>query len=456
MADQFCRIVDTTVCNGTLGSDATQSAFTTDANTSFVVRSICVSDSQTNANLCSNIVAVMDGHTVDGTKSFIVPPSSTVCIKDTSGNYPITYGCLELFGHMCPAFCGSCNPTISTCTVNSVQSGTSTVNNIEVQSCFCCNLNCNASDYDMHFFTTNRCALVHLRHDGNSVHCLRIYQYGCNVPKLVLSTAYYPIVVSGGMVAVAFCCCLEIYHTEACSKVSQTQYQCLKNMCNFLQTYAATSYSRVGLSGQEHPTCEGCRAAIVWKGGPSACPVTLFAFNICDTGTCIASQLLFCAGGTTILNSEDSNGATCWGALANSSMWLGAYYSKKCSSFIGVAHSCDCVSFAVPGEAVGSPIGYTKSLPSPFNSSSARHLVSQGSIWSGGKSNCEFISSDLDDILTNGASAAVTCYYNYGCCGYIYDAATVVAMKKSFDAADPADFDIDPTTKVSMYGIKST
>ena len=38
MADQFCRIVNTTLTDSTLGSDASQSILTTDANTSYVIR----------------------------------------------------------------------------------------------------------------------------------------------------------------------------------------------------------------------------------------------------------------------------------------------------------------------------------------------------------------------------------------------------------------------------------
>ena len=97
MADTFCRILDTTVCDNTLGSDACQAGFTTDANTSFVVRAICTTPNCTGTKLCFNIKASMDGHDIDGSKSFIVPPSSTVTVRDTSGNYPLTYRCIDLF-----------------------------------------------------------------------------------------------------------------------------------------------------------------------------------------------------------------------------------------------------------------------------------------------------------------------------------------------------------------------
>ena len=455
MADQFCRIVDTTVTDATLGSDNEQSVLTTDANTSFVVRNVYSTSTETNTNLCSNVVATMDGHTLDTTQSFIVPPNSNLCVKDTSGNFPLAYGCIELFGMMCAEFCNSCNPVISACTVNSVISGTTTVND-ELACCACCFIFCSPDSFDMHFFTTNRCALVHVRHDGNSVHCFRIYTNGCNVPKFDQGTSYCPVVVSGGLLAVGTCCCVRIYNPEACSKVTQSHYQCNKCMCNFLGNYQPTSYSRIGMSGQEHPTCEGCRAAVMWKGGAAARYTSFFAFNICDSGSCIASEKIWCKTNTTILDSEAASTCTGFACLANSNFFLGAYYSARCSAFVAVAYSCECISFALANGSPSDVLAYNRQLPSVFQASSPRILVSQGKIWSGRTTNCQFVSVDLDDILVNSAAASVTCYYGYPCHNCIAQGGAVVAMKKDFPSPDPSSFDVNPTTKVTMYGIKST
>ena len=97
MADQFCRIVDTTVTNNTLGSDAAQTILTTDANTSYVIRDIYKTDSDTSDTFCMKFDIEMDGQKVhtdlatSASGSLIVPPSTTVCIKDTTGNYPLEY-----------------------------------------------------------------------------------------------------------------------------------------------------------------------------------------------------------------------------------------------------------------------------------------------------------------------------------------------------------------------------
>ena len=457
MADQFCRIVDTTVTDATLGSDAEQSVLTTDSNTSFVVRNMYSTSAETNANLCSNIVATMDGHTIDTSQSFIVPPSSNLCVKDTSGNFPLQYSCLELFGHMCAGFCGSCNPVISSCTINSVTSGTPVVN-LQLACCACCNIFCSPCNFDMHFFTTNRCALVHLRHNGNNDHCFRIYENGCNFPKYDNGTGYCPVVVSGGLLVAGAECCISVFNPEACSKVSQAQYFCCKTMCNFLaDSQAPTSYARIGMSGQEHPTCEGCIAIVLWKGGAAACCTSFFAFNTCETGPCINSTKIWCKSNSNIYDSEASS-TTCTGfnCLANSNFFLGAYYSARCSAFVAVAYGCDCISFALSNGSPSEVLAYNRQLPSTFAVSGARILVSQGKIWSGRTTNCQFISADLDDILVNSSAASVTCYYEYPSYTCITPGGAVVALKKDFPSPNPSNFTLDPTAKVTMYGIKST
>lgn len=97
MADQFCKIVDTTITDSTMGSDATQSIITTDASTSFIIRDLHKTDSCCNTTFCNKFDIKMDGHTVlsnfcnEATGTMIVPPSTTVCVTDTTGNYPLSY-----------------------------------------------------------------------------------------------------------------------------------------------------------------------------------------------------------------------------------------------------------------------------------------------------------------------------------------------------------------------------
>ena len=85
MADTFCRIVDATVCNDSLGSDAAESVLTTDANTSFVIRDVYKEDSCTTDAFKATFDLEMDGQkihkslTSSASGSIIVPPSSTLC-----------------------------------------------------------------------------------------------------------------------------------------------------------------------------------------------------------------------------------------------------------------------------------------------------------------------------------------------------------------------------------------
>jgi len=458
MADTFCRIVDTTVCDNTLGSDACQAGFTTDSSTSFVVRAVCTTPNCTGTNLCFNIKASLDGHDIDASKSFIVPPSSTVTIKDTSGNYPLTYRCLDIFPFICETFCGTCAPVIQTCTVNDVTSGTPTAT-AELTCCACCNFFCSHSNRDMYFKTSNRCSSVHLRHDGNSVHCIRIYKEGNGQPCFDTSTNYCPITFGGGAVGIFNCCDLCILNTQDCSLVNQNHYTCCRRMCNHLGSdYTATSYARAGLSGRtDHPTCEGCRAALVWKGGAVGCVMSAFTFNLCDSGQCIASQLLWKKAPCFIYtNSTDSTTKTCFDKLAGSAFYLGIYYSERCSCWTSVAYSCEFISFVFPTGDVCCPFGFDQNLPTSF-SSGIRPFVNEQSIWSAGRKICNVISASLDDIMANGGDATVTCYYSYPCCDCMKNPGSAVPIISAFAGTpNPDNFDVDPTVKVTMYGFKST
>ena len=457
MADTFCRILDTTICDNTLGSDACQAGFTTDANTSFVVRAVCVTPNCTSSSFCYDVKASMDGHDIDGSKSFIVPPSSTVTIKDTSGNYPLTYRCLDIFPYICCAFCNTCAPVIQACTVNDITSGTPSVST-ELTCCACCNFFNSPANRDMYFKTSNRCAAVHLRHDGNSEHCVRIYKCGCNVPCFDTGTGYCPITFGGGAVGIFNCCDLCILNTQDCSLSTQTHYSCCRRMCNHLGSdYTASSYARAGLSGRtDFPGCEGCRAAIVWKGSAVGCVMSAFTFNLCDSGQCINSELLWKKAPCFIYQAGTTT-KICFDKLAGSTYYLGIYYSTRCSCWASVAYSCEYMSFVFPTGDVCCPFGFDKTLPAVFNTGGVRPFVNERSIWTAGRGSCKVMSAGLDDIMANGSEATVTCHFSYDCCSCIQTAGSAIPIVSSFSGTpNPDNFDIDPTAKVTLYGIKST
>ena len=133
MADQFCRIVDTTLTHTTLGADSAQTILTTDANTSYIIRDVFQKNSESNeklkmtGSLVMNDVTVTGGITSSASGSLIVPPSTTLCYVDTSGNYPLDYQNVYMYPDVKAQCHNNCKLVVCTCTVNGVSSGSANV-----------------------------------------------------------------------------------------------------------------------------------------------------------------------------------------------------------------------------------------------------------------------------------------------------------------------------------------
>ena len=140
MADQFCRIVDTTLRDCTLGSDAAQVILTTDANTSYVIRDVFQKNSCSNSNLTMTGSLEMDGVTISSgitsgaSGSLIIPPSSTVCYVESSDNYPLDYNDIFIFPDVRTSCNNNCKLKICECQVNGLPSGTVSMSPVNLTS----------------------------------------------------------------------------------------------------------------------------------------------------------------------------------------------------------------------------------------------------------------------------------------------------------------------------------
>ena len=451
MADQFCKIVETTISQDTLGSDASQTLFTTDANTSFVIRDVFKKDSCTADELDTTLALEMDGVDIasgivsSASGSVIIPPSSTVCIKETSSNYPLCF--TDVVTSELHNFCGECTRAITSCEVNGVTSGTVNVqafNNTQ----YCCNLCAESSPMAFQFFS-QCCFSIFLRADNSSQNCVIIHNHDsacqCTIRKCDFSSQ--PSALNNGIFGWRSSYNNYLYdmeHRTICCGCALTTAIAWCTHCNYT-TQGNTTGAKFAISSP-HP-CYGrrCRATISFPGGACHCYIVFTHVDL-DNGTsgCISQRTGSNFSGSCICNGVNNANTTFYSWYSKASdKWMGAltYHNNWIVVF---NEDMECVAEFSPGA------DYVQSCPTMYyndethlyvpNSASQRmYKVPLASIENG--------SFDGAIDIGNGSP----CHANTSC-GVRHISVT------SSPAANqtPSSYTVCPSTKVAVYGIKST
>lgn len=489
MADQFCKIVDTTISDSTMGSDATQSIITTDASTSFVIRDVYKQDSCTSDNFCHKYNVIMDGQTVlenlssEANGSLIVPPSTTVCIKDTTGNYPLSYEDINtsLYRFCCDAcscfagwsYCdnGGCSGTqrseieeIEALYVNSIFSQNNSAccipsccstscANVPNNSCFC--------SYSTGRSAWNRCWIVYINddcectqkygkvvrlsdgtqmfcHDNNCAHFLHedgMFLYYCS----------YNCMRLWNLCQACSCFCYSAPHVHWC-RASQ--------LCS---TYCCGSMTL----STPHKDCWACRVAtsMCANGG---CGIFFLVFNMCNCSNqtyCIAYN---CYNAACTGYANTTTVGSIWDEDYNT--WIGVLYGRTgirraCQwNTIYTWRSCDCVMCTLctaTGTFYDNIFCYNNAC---FFNDKLYFSASNDATMS---PSC----NDLFELDVRGRALGtdtscqpkmILCNFfcnTPACCGQTYCVAKTVPSSATVSGRT---YTINPTSKLNIYGIKST
>jgi len=479
MADQFCRIVDTTICDQTLGSDATQSVLTTDSNTSYIIRDIYKTDSSTDSTQCFKGDLVMDGHSVhkslstSASGSLIVPPNSNLCYKDTSGNFPLIFNDVE------EQFltCNCCIRINRYETVSGSLDGSKTLTCVSTQYLPCtggCHGNTGRSGI---WLDCNNNTAWFNYSDGNSDNTLRriCYSYGdggatCSSQIFCYSGSYCGFAFNDCVVAQGVSNNIRFY-----SDVCGGPCCCYLNFyINSINPSSYSTYSDIGVSAAP-PSSTGfhkyCRGWVNRPGGGCACFITWGHVDLC----CICSGASACGGCVGCLYPPDfttSPGCLICSNAQGSNKKFGIWYNQcYCDWYIWWANnSGERIFMNRPGIRDTSNDSFRVICPSNFGFGDGQpgessFLADDGCrLYSIVSCSCKSWSVVLDDLWDNGNGATFNSqsYEVYSACykcPIAYDCkpprgffviSSLDATKKSCDSS------VDPTSKLTFYGIKST
>lgn len=468
MADQFCRIVDTTICDMTLGSDASQVILTTDANTSYVIRDAYKTDECDSTSFVYTGELVLDGHPVAAglatslSGSVIIPPSSTLCYKDTSTNYPLEIKTLEIQGH---GYAGCCEKHIgrTSCTVNDINDGAVTCNNVCIPDNVCCSGN--GSHYlEFQWHDCNNGIFHRIHSDGNSTnilfgYCLSADRTTCRAIQYVFGRGYCGASLNGSNVVLSpeenkvifwspsfcggICCCQRCFTFEGLGN----EWCC-----------GMTTYARSGISAQgSKPGTTTCYGWIKFPGGTAASPVTWGHADI----NCLALGEARCLQGGvvgSVYPSQKANTCICQKAYSSCSRF-GVFYSLCKEEWLGWFWEGSAITFLEEGNKITEVCLQDTKYWSCSVSDDGRNF------WLLKNCECKSKYASLDDLLTNQQGATWTIFEDYGpsgtncwnaygpncCCSIAW-----IVNAEVNSTAKSCDRDIDPTAKLSLYGIKST
>ena len=473
MADQFCRIVDTTMCDMTLGSDASQVILTTDANTSYVIRDVFKTDSDADTtSLSFQGQLVMDGHPVvsnlntSAGGSLIVPPSTTVCYKDTSGNYPLSITSLEIQSY---GFNGTncCCSHIGrkACAVNGTIDGAFTQSNTcyptNTGICLMCECQGQYLSFQWHDCSGNNYFRVGT--DGNSnnslvLHCLTPDYTTCLTLVMCYSTGYCSVALNGNNVAsVTESDVIRFWSPSFCGGLCCCHRAlCLSFLGSSYYTAGMTTYSRSGISSKgSKPGTTSCYGWIKFPGGAATSAITWGHVDI----DCAPDYYICQAGGVGIIIPSQYASTNLCSKGYSSCARYGVYYSLCEEQWLGWFWEGATITFLKPDNSI------TEHCLSAAKYFSCSVSDDGRNFWLLKSCECKSQYADLDDLYTNGDGASWTTFEDYGssgtncwkaygpncCCNMAW------VVKNEIDtSAKSCDRGIDPTSKLTAYGIKST
>ena len=468
MADQFCRIACTGICDMTLDSNGVQTLVTTDANCSFVIRELYKADDEPNNSVvCYKGDLIMDGVTVlcgfstQANGTLIVPPSTTLCYKETSGNYPLSFSCFCHHQFLCAGTnCGGGNQYRHKIIGNGGSDKT-TLFNAPCLTSFCCN---NYPDKGTIAWHPATCTYAFSYHDGNSTSTFFLMCKNCttNSYSLVFScgSGYCTWAVANDMATHA--CGTDFYHLYNWGRCNCASC-CRICFCSFSGS-AQSTYSSSAISSTGHPCHHcGCRAIVEVAENGTGATQKMFAIDACCSvsGLRHKSELLWC--------STRGNMPTGWCGMAgaNDSYFLFTYYSKYCDAWLAGVWSYGCMSVL---NETGTDETFV-CFGTDYNNSCFCAVSVAGDKFFVHK-NCtckkQFINLDsfiqgtqeFSDVIS-GETYSGSCNWCYECtcdssgnhcAAFFYGVST-----KSEFSGNSCDYtSADKKTKIRIYGIKST
>ena len=465
MADQFCRIVNTTMCDMTLGSDGTQSLVTTDANTSYVIRDVFKEDSSTKPNLTFKGDLVMDGVTVhsglstgaDG--SLIVPPSSTLCYKDTSGNYPLSFKCFSFdvfYCCTCPA--GNTYNRCSFLAPGGVPS-TSTISGVCAGSvCSGCCGNCPGTGSLK--YHPGSCTLTMIYHDGNStttvyLQCFNIAN-GTRSSNQTINLGYKPALVTNNEF-------LQIDSNTKGMGYAFGRYGCTTQSFSYcFCTHSGgshTTYAEGGVSIGGHPCHHiGCIAILDVSGNAAGATVKLYAIDACCNcnANWVKSELIWCRPKCSLPTEFQSR------ISSGGQAYIMNFYSETCDSWLTGLYSGSNGLYVYDG--VKNDAICLNIEESYF--SYPMHSHCKSILLVGINTDCRIGIIDLEEVVKGTATSLtyLDSAYTSNCCacyttvcGCIQNPTAIGTLCITEPSLNSCDYpSIDASTKIAMYGIKST
>lgn len=452
MADQFCRIVNTTLTDSTLGSDASQSILTTDANTSYVIRDMFQKNSCDNASLTMTGSLVMDGVTIasgvtsGASGSLVIPPSSNVCYVETSVNYPLKYQDIYIYPDVRAECNSNCKLVVCECQVNGLASGSVVMNPINLTSYWGTVNICNFCQGGFWAQAPETCNIIMYCSDGNSTQTLRIFccsgTAGCLCCSMNYCEGDYKDGIFMHVSGASTISCIRAYF-PGCYQACCTAKCCMT--INFAHC-GPTTYSFFGLSDRINDDFH-CRLVAYWPGASCHCKMLVYYVDMtnCD------HTLVYCNAPSSVSD------CFCNGVYTD---------NQKAHPFVldGVPHLA-LTKFTSYLDIAKFEGGITDrsvkrySLPSAFDG--CTYNISNDRIWN--TSTCLtgtpcIISAKISDIMSDETNAPITVHAACdvaGCYTGSHAGQTKVYYQ-TLTSVTPSDFDINPSTKLAIYGIKST
>lgn len=467
MADQFCRIACVGICDMTLDSNGVQTLVTTDANCSFVIRELYKKDSNSSASTCYKGDLVMDGITVlsnFGTQAegtLIVPPSTTLCYVEKSGNYPLTFRCYCHHATMCAGTnCGG-GKQIFQAGVGSSITTSAYLFNYPCITSMCCN---NNPERGMTNWQPCTCTYIMYYHDGNSIGNLYMFCKNCTTSSYSLAqswgTGYCTPSVAKDMIVRVDNNYAYIHNFGRCGNPGNAATGIC--VCN-LGGNGWTTYSESAISMEGHPDHGlGCRAMIEARGNAGTDTNKVFHFDACcsESGCRHKSTLLWCMPRCCTPTNY------CAMAGGNDLYRLFVYYSPYCQNWLGGVYYNGCIS-VLNEDATEETFVNFQSQVGGIEACKVS-IAGQNFFW---HVSCDGkkMTINLDAMIkgTEVASCAELNTYN-GLCGYTYECACDgsgnycqlfwygPSVSTDFAAVSCDYPSADEKTCIRIYGIKST
>lgn len=449
MADQFCRIATTTLSNDTLGTDASQTLLTTDANTSFVIRDVFKKDSCAVDALSSTLALEMDGVDIasgivsSASGSIIIPPSSTVCIKETSANYPLCY--TDSVTSELHNYCGQDTRAVTTCEVNGVPSGTASEQTF-CRECYSDCLCAQSTPMGFQFFP-QCCFSIFVRADYSSGNCVQIHDHANQNTVRTCGFSSQPAFLNNGIFGWGNSYTNYLYdmeHRTLCCGCALSTALSWCTHCNYSACGNSTN-AKFAISSP-HP-CHGrrCRAVIRFSGGSCHSHIIFTHVNL-DTGV---SGVLGQRTGSNFTNSCICNGVN------NNNTSFYSWYSTELDKWMAaltfhnnwiVVFDQDMVcaaEFAMSNE-------YVQSCPTMYYNDETHVYYPNGQTCRMFKVPLSSIEKGNNDGAIDIGSGSPT--WGNTSCGVRHISVT----KATATDQNSSSYSVNPTTSVGVYGIKST